>query len=231
MLQTSVRSNSRGRTILVTGFGAFPGAPRNPTQAIVAALGRHRPRLQRLGVNLHVAVLPVRFAAIDEALADLAARHKPDVIMHLGVASRRRRLSVETRALNRSGPLHPDASGCCPAQILVPGGPSSLRATYPAPRILAALRKSGVAAERSIDAGDYVCNATLFRSLLAPAAAEIGFLHVPKARSGVRPLHRVRHPGMPVAAMTQAILIAILALAPRRDCSLQAKHGGRGGPR
>ena len=62
-------------TLLVTAFGAFPGAPHNPSADIVADLERHwRGRFSRMGVKLVTAVLPV-FHAIGpliDALGDLA---------------------------------------------------------------------------------------------------------------------------------------------------------------
>ena len=210
----------RHRVVLVTGFGAFPGAPKNPTAEIIAALERHAGRLARLGLSLRREELPVMFDGADDRLRALVARYRPDVILHLGVAGRRRRISIETRAINRAGPLHPDASGRCPPQILVPGAASGLRATYPASRILAALRRHGFDAERSIDAGDYVCNATLYRSLLDGTAPEIGFIHVPKARGAQRPLARVRRPRLSIDAMADAVLSAILAMARGSNASM-----------
>ena len=203
------------RIILVTGFGAFPGAPRNPTETLVRRLERHRGRLARLGVDLRCVVLPVRYADLPDRLATLATRHRPDVILHFGVAGRRKRVSVETRAVNHASPLHPDASGRRPAQTLRPAQRQVLHASYPSRRIFAALRGAGIAAEISRDAGDYVCNAALFHSLAQNLAPEIGFIHVPKprrrsVRSGVGPKR------LAAADLDRAALCAVLSLAKRR---------------
>ena len=45
--------------------------------------------------------------------------------------------------------------------------------------LVAALTDAGVPAALSYDAGAYVCNATLYRSLYANAAPRVGFVHVP----------------------------------------------------
>ena len=92
----------------------------------------------------------------------------------------------------------------------MPGGVPVLRATYPAARLRAALASNG--ARLSIDAGGYVCNATLYRSLAARLAPSIGFIHVPRAR-GRRPLALGPGPRPSLAAMTDAVLAAILVLA------------------
>ena len=203
-------------TVLLTGFDAFPGAPRNPTAALVAAMERHTGRLARLGIDLRRQVLPVVFSSLQASLGEAVARHRPDIILHLGLASRRSRLGVETRAINRAGPLHPAASGTVPPQRLVAGGPSVLPATYPSARITAALRSGGFRAALSRDAGDYVCNAALYRSLLAAAAPQIGFLHVPRPTRLAQPRARTRHRRPTIEDLTRATLVAILVTATAR---------------
>ena len=214
--------------MLVTGFGAFPRAPRNPSATILANLERRRARLARLGIDLRLATLPVVFAAVEPALREAVERHAPDAILHLGLASRRRHLSVETRAANRAGVLHPDASGRPANLVLVPGAPAWLPATYPAARVAAAMRRAGARSVLSHDAGDYVCNAALYRSLLAAAAPRVGFIHVPR----VRPVAQPRVIGglrrLTIDALTRAVLAATLvtaADAPHHAVANAAGHG------
>ena len=209
-----VTAAPRHRRVLVTGFGAFPGAPRNPSAEILRRLARQTGRLARLGIELRCVLIPVAYRDIEPTLARAVAVHRPDAILHLGLASRRRQISIETRAINRAGPLHPGADGHLPAhQILSKGGPQSLRATYPAARILAAIRRTGLAASRSNDAGDYVCNATLYRSLLGRIAPHIGFLHVPRVQRAAQPKLKVRTVQPTIEALTLATLGAILVMA------------------
>ena len=199
--------------VLLTGFDAFPGAPRNPTAAIVAAMEGRTARLSRLGIDLRRQIIPVVFDSLDGILQEAVERHRPDTILHLGLASRRSGISVETRAVNRAGPLHPDASGRVAPQCLAAGGPSALKATYPSVRIAAALRSSGFRAALSRDAGDYVCNAALYTSLRAAAAPQIGFLHVPRPQRLMQPRARTRRRKPTLEELTQATVIAILATA------------------
>lgn len=200
------------RSLLVTGFGAFPGAPRNPTAAIIEELRRREGRFARLGVALRCEVMPVQFAGLGDRLDALVRRHRPDAILHLGVAGRRRRICIETRAVNRAGPLHPDASGRCPEPILIPRGKAALRATYPASRILAELRRHGFDAEASIDTGDYVCNATLYRSLDRADVPEVGFIHVPRPQSPTLPKARAKGRRPTDRDLARAVLLAALAM-------------------
>jgi pyroglutamyl-peptidase len=199
--------------VLVTGFGPFPGARTNPSASILGQLRRHGARLQRLGIALRCVLLPVVHDEIGPSLARAVAVHRPDAILHLGLAGRRSKLSVETRAVNRVGPLHPDARGRLPpSQVLARGAPPSLTATYEAARVLAAIRRQGLAASRSIDAGDYVCNTTLYRSLLAVAAPRIGFLHVPRVQRPDQPKARTRNGKPTTEALTRAVMAALLVM-------------------
>jgi pyroglutamyl-peptidase len=198
--------------ILVTGFGAFPGAPTNPSAAILVRLERHRSRLARLGLSLKTALLPVVFDHIGPVLEAAVAAAQPDAILHLGLAGRRRAMSVETRAINRAGPLHPDAARRRAEQRIRPGGLPVLTATYPAGRIVAAIRTTGVDVRRSIDAGDYVCNTTLYLTLAGRLAPVAGFVHVPRTRDPAQPRHRTRRARSTVDDLTRAVLAAVLVL-------------------
>ena len=193
-------------TVLVTAFGAFPGAPSNPTVALARELERrHAKRLARLSIALHTRVLPVRFAAVEGALTAALDEVRPDVVLHLGLASRRAALSVELRAVNRLGTLRPDAARAFAGSGVVrPGEPFQRNARWPARRIRAAMDPFALT-RLSIDAGDYVCNQTLFLTL-ARTRGPAGFIHIPRLRRGGR-----RRPGL--AAMVEATACAVMAMA------------------
>lgn len=168
--------------VLVTAFGRFPGVPHNPTLTLLDGLARQRRRLSRLGIDLHTLSLAVRYDDLADRLRRAAAEIEPDVIVLLGVAGRRRRVCVETRAINYAHPLRPDAGRACPPRDLRLAGPAALKATWPAERIRAAIAAEGVPVRASRDAGAYVCNAALYHALDGKLAPLIGFLHVPHPR-------------------------------------------------
>src|SRR5438105_3028909 len=96
------------RTVLLTGFGPFPGAPYNPTGALVRALARSRcPAFA--GVRRIAHVFPTSYAAVDRELPALLTREAPDVILMFGLATRTRQLRIETRARNAVSLRTPDA--------------------------------------------------------------------------------------------------------------------------
>lgn len=201
--------NSSDMVVLLTGFGAFPGARTNPTMAIVAALGRSR-RFALRGVRIEAAILPVVYAATEREAARLIEQASPDIVVELGLAARRRHVSVETRAVNRVSPLRPDAARrFSPATTVVAGGPAFRRSRWSAPALVAAMRPAAPT-RVSIDAGDYLCNQFLYLSLgMTPVPA--GFIHVPRPRGRI-PGRRVKWPRPSLLAVTRSVEAAILAL-------------------
>ncbi|WP_018389825.1 hypothetical protein [Ancylobacter sp. FA202] len=175
-------------TVLITGFGRFPGMPANPSAGFARRLARGR-RVAGAQVALHL--LPTRW---DEAAAFPALLEctKPDIVLMLGVAARRRYVSVERVARNATG-VFPDAAHRRPAsRPLQPGAPAELEMTArPAP-LLAALRAAGVPAHVSRHAGRYVCNALAWSAYGWARAGRRGdggprlavFVHVPLPRPG-----------------------------------------------
>jgi pyroglutamyl-peptidase len=219
-------------TILITGFGPFPGAPINPTGALVMALARLRdPTLRNVRRVAHV--FATSYAAIDRGLPALLARERPDVLLMFGLAAHRRHISIETRARNAISRAVADASGELPAASLIaPGARAALPLRAPARRLLAAVRAAEMPASLSDDAGSYLCNYLCWRA--GEAAARdggprlIAFVHVPNVdAAGVRVPrprrpHRPRAPARPPFRLDQlirageAIMRAALAAAPTR---------------
>src|SRR5689334_4624162 len=94
-------------TILLTGFGPFPGAPFNPTGPLVETLARqqHRPLSD---VRRVAHVFPTSYEAVDKELPTLLAREQPDVLLMFGLALRTRTLRIETCARNALSLVTPD---------------------------------------------------------------------------------------------------------------------------
>src|SRR5581483_8656352 len=94
-------------TILLTGFGPFPGAPFNPTEALVAQLAARRlPEFG--GVRRAAHIFRVSYEAVDRELPGLIARERPDALLMFGLATRARHLRVETLARNALNCALPD---------------------------------------------------------------------------------------------------------------------------
>lgn len=169
--------------LLVTGFGPFPGAPENPTGPLVTALGDEPP--EAFGASaLRVAVLKTEYRASWATLRRLYASFAPDVVVHFGLAARSESIRIECLALNGLDPTKPDAIGNAPSSV-VRAGAETLLSTFPVNAIERTLKRAGLPVTLSNDAGKYVCNATLYRSLhAAPAGRSVGLIHVPLIGAG-----------------------------------------------
>ena len=111
-------------TILVTGFGPFPGAPFNPTGPLVKRLARtRRPALADFKIVAHV--FPTSYAAVDRELPRLIAKYRPNAILMFGLAPRAKTIRIETHAHNTVA-LLPDVGGAARAVKIAPGGPSAI---------------------------------------------------------------------------------------------------------
>lgn len=170
-------------TILLTGFGPFPGVPENASAALVPKLAHlvaRRFRAHRVVAR----VLPTEWEGAAHRLAAHYAREKPCLGLHFGVSERATGFVIETLARNACAAL-PDAVGALPrTPRIAEHGPETRPATLPVDEILVRLGALGIPASRSEDAGAFLCNATLYAALgLAGEGATpaIGFLHIPVA--------------------------------------------------
>ena len=173
---------AKGPNVLVTGFGPFPGAPENPTDLLMRVLAAVD--AGALGASsLQARVLPTEYRRSWSILRRVYSAYRPDVVVHFGLAKRAERIILERVGRKRVEPGNPDAVGYAPPSGLARrSGPDEYAARLPVHAILTALTEAGLPASISEDAGAYVCNATLYRSLHASAAAPqrwVGFVHVP----------------------------------------------------
>jgi pyroglutamyl-peptidase len=149
--------------VLVYGFGTYKQFKSNITSKIVRKLPR--------SANLKKIVFPVRFHKTQFLSA--IEKHRPDVILGLGQCSSGKQLRVERRAVNRRR-NNKDEKG----RVIRRGGPKSLKATLQ-------INKAAFdgAAKMSSDAGDYVCNFSMYIGLdyLHRNYPEVrcGFIHIP----------------------------------------------------
>jgi pyrrolidone-carboxylate peptidase len=144
--------------ILIYGFGPYRQFRENITAKIIDALPR-RAGLKKL-------VFPVRF---QRALFVQALKHNSDIVVGLGQSSRRA-IEIETRAVNRRSV----------------GTAEKVRPIFTRENkhLATTLKvKAGRSAKVSKDAGDYVCNYSMYVMLREIARENLnvsfGFIHIP----------------------------------------------------
>ena len=173
--------------ILLTGFGPFPGVEQNISSVFarrLAALG------QRDFDTFHFvsATLPVSWRAAPDVLSGLFEQYAPVLTLHFGVSETARGFVLETVARNEMQHCI-DCDGALPeATEVISGCVPQLTATLPVRNVTEALQNAAVPVELSNDAGGYLCNAVLFRSLAIadglagphmPRGHIAGFVHLP----------------------------------------------------
>ena len=208
--------------LLITGFGPFPGMPRNPSAALARRLERSSRLRLALGRALRVRVLDTTYDAIGAQLAPALAE-APSAVLMLGVASRAKRIRVEARACNRASRFHPDASGRASARLALDPDGLPARRGHVAAQALAVLRRHGLAAACSRDAGRYLCNASYFRALAE--RCPVLFVHIPPVPAVKRPRTDARprrgRPGP--AAQARALTDVALFLRVRGRAAARAR--------
>jgi pyroglutamyl-peptidase len=205
-------------TILVTGFGPFPGAPFNPTAPLVERLARlRRPALA--GVTIVPHVFPTSYAAVDRELPKLLVKHRPDALLMFGLATRAKKVRVELRARNTLSSLADAAAHSLSRRAIAIGARATQPLPAPARLLLGAIRAARVPVELSQDAGGYLCNYLCWNAAEAarrPRGPRLAaFVHVPQIQ---------QHPGRR-AAKTPLTLGDLVRVGERLLTVLAAAAG------
>ena len=161
-------------SLLLTGFGPFPGVDENPTEKIAKALDKTK--FADLGIE--ALTLPVTLSSAFNKSVD-SCHGETKAVVCLGVSTRINAIHIESRAYNRFESQKGDAEGKGKGEwIIEPKGPPHRDTKFSCTSIQARLIDEGIACEVSGDAGRYVCNWLYFKRLAQPQPAL--FVHVPQ---------------------------------------------------
>ncbi|HEX7801926.1 MAG TPA: pyroglutamyl-peptidase I [Pseudoxanthomonas sp.] len=201
-------------TILLTGFEPFDGQSTNPSWDAVLAL--HGKRIA--GHRVVARKLPVAFGASLKALRTALRETSPALIVCVGLAGGRERISLERVAINVDDARIPDSQGQQPVdEAIVAGGPAAYFSTLPIKSMLAGLRDAGFAAEISQTAGTYVCNHVFYGLMhaLRRRKARGGFIHIPYSTEQAALIPGA--PGLALEIVTEALRLALRIAANTVD--------------
>lgn len=183
-------------TILLTGFGPFPGVRVNASARLAQLLAK---RARRRWTQAHIvsATLPTEWSRGPDRLAGLWRRYTPTIALHFGVTGRAHGLEIETTARNICLDSDDARGARPPASRHDDHGPTTCPSTLAAAEIVSALANAGIPGCLSDDAGTYLCNAILYRSLRHAAACDVSHEatdHLP-LRNDATSHHSQRHLG------------------------------------
>jgi pyroglutamyl-peptidase len=207
--------------VLLTGFDPFGGESLNPSWEAVRRLDAEIVRGHRI-VTLQ---LPTRFGASLTALRRALTQKKPVLVVCVGQAGGRSRLSLERVAINVDDARIADNAGKQPVdRPVVRNGPAAYFTTLPIKAQLRALQAASVPAEISQTAGTFVCNHVfygLMHALRDVPQTRGGFVHIP-----FLPEQAVVHAGAPSLSLDIVVaglrVIVDTALRVRRDARVAA---------
>ena len=166
--------------ILLTGFEPFLKMPTNASWEAIKLVS------DRPGKNLqvHKLLLPVEYDKAAEILLDAVRKLRPEAVLSVGVAAKRRSLTLEYTAVNVKDSTNPDNAGKVYIyDKIIDEGDTALYTNLPFAEAIDAMLAQGVPASPSFDAGTYVCNNVFYRLMYdikyMGRKTYGGFLHVP----------------------------------------------------
>jgi pyroglutamyl-peptidase len=198
-------------TGFITGFGPFPGVRHNPSESLARRLAQAH-IWRRLGWKMHHRVFSTRYSEVAEAIAaESRANVVPAFVLMLGVAARAKELRVELRARNRVSMTLRDAGHTRPGKACLEPGAKAVRpGRHPGAPLVKVLRRGGVKARLSRDAGHYVCNAAYWQMLGAMThKTNVVFVYIPMP-AAIGSKKRDARPSM--AQMEHALTALILTM-------------------
>ena len=166
--------------LLITGFEPFGGESINPSALAAQRLAEEG----FAGVEASWLVLPVVRYRCVERVVETIERGRPEVVVMLGQAGGRMRVTPERVAINVDDFRRPDNAGNQPVdEPHVPGGPAAYFCGLPVKEMVRRMREAGVPAAVSNTAGTYLCNHVSYGVLHAIATRGLpvraGYTHVP----------------------------------------------------
>jgi pyroglutamyl-peptidase len=166
--------------LLITGFEPFAGDDVNPSALVAARLAAEG----FAGATTEHLILPVvRFRCVELVVAAIE-QTRPDVVVMMGQAGGRPRITPERVAINLDDYRRPDNTGNQPVdEPIVPGGPAAYFSLLPIRDMVRRMQEAGVPAAISNSAGTYLCNHLGYGVLHYIAVRRLpvsaGFVHLP----------------------------------------------------
>ncbi|MCF6460708.1 pyroglutamyl-peptidase I [Clostridium sp. Cult3] len=196
--------------ILVTGFEPFGGENINPALEAI-----NRLEDQILGANIIKLELPTVFNKSIERLEKALEEERPDVVLSIGQAGGRNRITIERVAININDARIPDNEGNQPIdEPIFVDGDTAYFSNLPIKRMVKAMKENHIPAEISNTAGTYVCNHVMYGILYNIEKKyphmKGGFIHIPYLPS--QAIAKPAAPSMALEDIVKGLTVGIQAI-------------------
>lgn len=167
------------KTVIVTAFEPFGDFEENPTQKVLAELPAFLYDAKIIKVTL-----PVIWNQAFSELLPLIDKHKPALILMLGLAAGRTHVNIERIAINIASSKTADNLGqISHEKPIEKDGPDAYFTNLPLEKIMQRLQRKKVPAALSNTAGTYLCNQIMYQVLhhinQTESDTKAGFIHMP----------------------------------------------------
>ncbi len=168
--------------VLITGFEPWGRIKQNPSGEAVKILLKKPPNR----IKLCGEVLPTEFKEAEKKIIAAVKREKPNFLIMTGLATGRKKISLEAIALNIDHSEYPDDSGEKRWRKPIKKGPIVLESRLPIDRLYQVLKRAHLPVTISYNAGTYICNHVHYVARYHFPSLESGFVHLPP-----RPMNKI----------------------------------------
>ncbi|MDP8012083.1 MAG: pyroglutamyl-peptidase I [Thermoplasmata archaeon] len=193
------------KKVLLFGFKPFLNYPENPTELLIKNL----PEIEK--ASIEGKILPVEYERIENNVINEINNTKPDLVIGMGLAPGRSKISIERIAINYILSDSPDNNGKLKKfEMIDKNFREGIFSTINIEKLLEILTKNNIPAEISLSAGGYICNEAMFYIMRETEKLKIkgGFIHFP-CHLELATKYNLKCPTMDIKMMNRALKLII----------------------
>ncbi|OXU23998.1 hypothetical protein TSAR_006264 [Trichomalopsis sarcophagae] len=169
-------------TVLVTGFGPFGNYKVNPSWEAVKLLPKLFDESEKSDIKLIIEEIAVAYESVSSKVKELWQKHRPSIIVHVGVSYVANCLTIECQA-NSKGYNRPDVFDKCPKEENIDHITLKTKCNVQdlCEIVSKKLEDKNCKVCISYDAGRYLCEYIYYQSL-SIEEPQVLFIHVPETK-------------------------------------------------
>ena len=159
--------------ILITAFEPFENINTNSSLEVLNNIKIKNDNIKKL-------ILPVKLTSSFNILKDEVNKYNPDIIILTGQASKRNKISIETKAKNKiTKKTSIEDEVDLNNQIIIDNNIDFITSKFPTNEAYLRLKSLNIPVELSDDAGEYICSSLYFKTMNYYQNIPSVFIHFP----------------------------------------------------